>query len=172
MTEEEIKNNTLRKNRCPIMENELNLFLRISTYLTGFNEVELQGTGMVQTYYDFVQKKMEQETLTCFYEAVNGIFQQYKTEAQINEAIALQLIPDADYNGLAKKMITMWYEGNWIEDAATFDIEVISAESYIQGLMWEAAETHPPGAKQPGFGSWAQLPLNTLNLIKSSQNEV
>ncbi len=153
------------------MENNLNLFLRISTYLTGFNEVELQGTGMVQTYYDVVQKKMGQETLTCFYEAIDGIFQQNKTEAQINEAIAAQLIPDAAYNGLAKKMITMWYEGNWIEDAATFNAEVISAESYIQGLMWEAAETHPPGAKQPGFGSWAQLPLNTLHLINFSQNE-
>jgi hypothetical protein len=141
------------------MDNKLNLFLNLSTYLTGFNEVELQGTGMVQIYYDFVQKKAQQETLAYFYEAVEGIFQPYKTEEQINAAIAAQLIPDSAYNGLAKKIIAMWYEGNWNEDVATFNTEVISAESYIQGLMWDAAETHPPGAKQPGFGSWAQLPF-------------
>ena len=35
----------------------------------------------------------------------------------------------------------------------------IDAPSYVQGLMWEAAETHPPGAKQPGYGSWAEPPI-------------
>jgi hypothetical protein len=138
------------------MDDKLNLFLSLSTYLTGFNEVELQGTGMVQSYYDFVQQQTPKDTLMYFYDAVNDIFQRHKTETTINQAIAFRLMPDSAYNGLAKKIIVMWYEGCWDNG------EVISAESYIQGLVWEAAQTHPPGAKQPGFGSWAQLPFNNI----------
>jgi hypothetical protein len=46
----------------------------------------------------------------------------------------------------------MWYNGNWGQN-------VVSGQAYIQGLIWDAAEAHPPGAKQPGYGSWAIPPL-------------
>ena len=63
-------------------------------------------------------------------------------------------MPDSLYNGLAKNIITMWYMGNWMNT-------VINPQSYVQGLIWGVAETHPPGAKQPGYASWASAP-NTV----------
>ena len=60
-------------------------------------------------------------------------------------------MPDSLYNGLAKNIITMWYMGNWMNT-------VISPQSYVQGLIWGVAETHPPGAKQPGYASWSTAP--------------
>ena len=59
-------------------------------------------------------------------------------------------------NGLAKKIILLWYEGMWVEAGKS---EVISSQSFIEGLMWPAAKTHASGAKQPGFGSWSHPPL-------------
>ena len=36
---------------------------------------------------------------------------------------------------------------------------IISAEAYMEGLLWRAAGTHPQGAKQPGYGSWSFPPV-------------
>ena len=35
---------------------------------------------------------------------------------------------------------------------------VISAEAYKQSLVYNVMQAHPPGAKQPGYGSWSQSP--------------
>ena len=77
---------------------------------------------------------------------------QLSDEMQINAAISSRLMQPSSYEGLAGAIITMWYTGNWGND-------VITSQSYVQGLMWDAAEAHPPGAKQPGYGSWSMKPL-------------
>ena len=61
----------------------------------------------------------------------------------------------------------VWYSGQWqpalvVEESKSLQTaRNISPEAYIQGLVWAAANTHPPGAKQPGYGSWALPPLST-----------
>jgi len=35
---------------------------------------------------------------------------------------------------------------------------IVSAESYVNGLVWPAIGSHPMGAKQEGFGTWAFKP--------------
>ena len=45
--------------------------------------------------------------------------------------------------------------GAWANDV-TF---VVSTQSYTEGLVWKAIHTHPPAAKQPGYGSWALPPV-------------
>ncbi len=128
-------------------------FLTISTYLTGYNEVELLGTGMLETYFNVFLEKFSPKTLHYFFAEVDEILlESAGDEDKINAAIAARLIPDSAYDGIAKNIILVWYTGNWGSD-------VISTQSYQQGLMWDAAEAHPPGAKQPGYGSWANLPI-------------
>ena len=34
----------------------------------------------------------------------------------------------------------------------------VTAASYQEGLLWPAIGANPPGAKAPGYGSWAQPP--------------
>jgi hypothetical protein len=132
----------------------LETFISLSTFLTGFNQAELEATGMVGTYFKTVLARTEPSVLELFFEKAEAILAMKEEDRKLG--ISSQLMPDSSYNGLAKRIILLWYEGQWITAASR---EVICAESYIQGLMWPAAKTHPSGAKQPGYGSWAQQPF-------------
>ncbi|MFI5137523.1 MAG: hypothetical protein ACHQIM_06825 [Sphingobacteriales bacterium] len=132
------------------VNSEKDLFLKISVALTGFNEAELEGTGMVDTYYQTILENNTADVITYFFRAVETIIEGSNSDEE--KAIETLLMPAAAFNGLAQNIITMWYLGNWGQN-------VISGKAYTQGLVWDAAETHPPGAKQPGYGSWSIPPL-------------
>lgn len=130
---------------------ELDVFLSISSKLTGFKEIELLATGMTGVYFNTITAHTNPQTVALFYKECEQILS-LDNEKEISKAIKNELIPDSSYSGLAKQIITMWYMGTW-------NSEVISSSAYTQGLVWEAAETHPPGAKQPGFDSWSSRPI-------------
>jgi hypothetical protein len=132
------------------VNSEKDLFLKISVALTGFNEAELEGTGMVDTYYQTILENNTPDVITYFFRTVETILQGRNSDEE--KAIENQLMPASAFNGLAQNIITMWYLGNWGQN-------VISGKAYTQGLVWDAAQTHPPGAKQPGYGSWSMPPL-------------
>jgi hypothetical protein len=137
------------------------LFLAISVRLTGFEAVELEGTGMTQTYFDTLSNNTAADVLALFFEEAAAILALPDDEA-IDAAIRSRLMPDSSYDATAKVIILMWYTGEWysgIGESANVASTQIDGPSYVQGLMWEAAETHPPGAKQPGYGSWAEPPI-------------
>jgi len=129
---------------------EKELFLKISVALTGFNEAELEGTGMVDTYYQTILENNTTDVITYFFRAVETIFEDSNGDEE--KAIETVLMPATAFNGLAQNIINMWYLGNWGQN-------VVSGKAYTQGLVWDAAETHPPGAKQPGYGTWSMPPL-------------
>ena len=134
-------------------KSEKDLFLEISVYLTGFDEAELQGTGMVETYYQAVLSNNTKPDIEYFFEMVATLLKENKgNEDAVNKAIGINLMPASAYNGMAMNIINMWYTGNWGNN-------VVSGQAYIQGLVWDAIEAHPPGAKQPGYGSWSMPPL-------------
>lgn len=140
----------------------LALFLKISSWLTGFEEVELQGTGMVEPYYATLTQNNTPANLDFFFHDVRDIFATSgQDEQQILNLIATRLMPNSSYNNMAKQIILMWYTGQWFSDPTNGNSATqINAQSYVQALMWPAADTHPPGAKQPGYGSWANVPIN------------
>lgn len=132
----------------------INQFLRISTYLTGFSEMELLGTGMLDTYYNVVVNQSAPAFTAAFLATAEQLMHDYRSDLpRLNAAIAAQLLPDSLFGGLAKNIITMWYMGSWAGG-------IISPQTYVQGLIWGVAGAHPPGAKQPGYGSWHELPLS------------
>ena len=69
---------------------------------------------------------------------------------------------------MTRALIQLWYLGQWVplpEDwrnrfgASRFDVaKIISTRAYKEGLVWDAIGAHPMGAKQQGFGAWAQEP--------------
>src|SRR5215831_13849236 len=137
------------------MNNRKDLFLQISVCLTGFTEIELLGTGMLENYFNVMLNKNNIATVDSFLTESEKILKENNSDAgKLNQEILNRLMPDSMYNGLAKNIITMWYMGNWIND-------IISPQSYVQGLIWSTAQTHPPGAKQPGYGSWSTAPAST-----------
>ena len=137
------------------MKNNSNskLFLEVSALLTGFSQTELKATGMAESYYNTILQYTDKESIDYFFLDLNTLLHSSgHTPKKIEAALARDFMPDSSYSGLAKSIIMLWYTGNWGDT-------VVSSASYIQGLMWDAAHSHPPGAKQPGYGSWANLPL-------------
>jgi len=133
------------------------LFLEVSALLTGFTETELKATGMAESYYNTILQYTDKESIDYFFLDLNTLLGNSKlSKKEIEASLAADFMPGSSYNGLAKSIIILWYTGNWGDN-------VVSAASYIQGLMWDVAHSHPPGAKQPGFGSWANLPLTVNN---------
>jgi hypothetical protein len=147
------------------MTDSLSVFIDISTYLTGFDAVDLQGTGMAATYLATVVKEMPADTVSFFFETASRILREGAgDESTINAMIAADLFPVDCYGGLAQNIILMWYLGQWPPavkaSPSLAQARNISPDAYVQGLVWAAANTHPPGAKQPGYGSWASPPLS------------
>ena len=137
-------------------------FLSVSVWLTGFSEVELQGTGMTDTYYSTLQAGIGQSDLLGFFNnweliqlAANG------NPVQLAQLIETQLIPATAYAATAQRIIAMWYTGQWFTDVSNAGSgTMINADAYQQTLMYVVAQAHPPGAKQPGYASWAEPPID------------
>lgn len=146
--------------------NDSDLFLKISTWLTGFDEVELLGTGMLDIYYQTIITKNTASCIKHFFDAVSTVLHEGEGDAdKTNTLIASLLFPIACYNNMAQNIINMWYLGAWMPDvnapnANIAQVRNITPNAYVQSLVWPAALTHPPGAKQPGYGSWTTPPLN------------
>lgn len=143
------------------MQTRQALFLAISARLTGFEAVELEGTGMTQTYLDTLSNDTAADVLDLFFAEAAAILA-LQDEQAIDAAIRSRLMPDSSYDATAKVIILMWYTGEWytgIGTSSSVNSTQIDGSSYVQGLMWDVAEAHPPGAKQPGYGSWAEPPI-------------
>ncbi len=79
-----------------------------------------------------------------------------------------RIMSDGLLGPLARNIISLWYLGIWNElpwywwlqhgIGATNETRVVSSEAYKEGLLWRAMGAHPPGAKQPGYGSWSLPP--------------
>ena len=134
-------------------------FLDISAWLTGYDQTRLQATGLTQTYLDTLTKNTDSQILSEFNQQAIKILALAQTDhAQALEQTSSTLMHSSNYQACAQKIILMWYLGQWFDDPAGFG-EQINAQSYVQSLVYPTFEGHPPGAKQPGFASWAQKPI-------------
>jgi hypothetical protein len=135
-------------------------FLSLSVHLTGFQRVELVATGMLEEYFQFLLANVEHEAVQQLWAIAARVD---KLAAANNPASLIAVIQhaltDPNLGPIAKNVMRLWYTGSWRKDPSdAFSSEVVSAQSYQQGLQWKAARSHPAGAKQPGFGSWSELP--------------
>lgn len=141
------------------------VFLRISACLTGFEVVDLEATGMAPTYLNVITESVAPETVTRFFAEAESILREGEGDpAAVAPLIAANLFPASCFDGLAQNIIYMWYAAQWQPSLATTTVPLqaqrnIGPDAYVQALVWQAAETHPPGARQQGYGSWALAPL-------------
>ncbi|MBB1201817.1 hypothetical protein EGM70_16165 [Enterobacteriaceae bacterium 89] len=140
-----------------ISEAELQEFIDISCELTGFSRFELSGTGQVNFYYQWVQKHAG-KSLT----ALLQLYAERPEDARQRASfIEKQLMTSAALTPLVRSIIKLWYLGQWFDPNNPNKTEIPSANSYQQGLVWTAIHAHPQGAKQQGFGAWAEPPVMT-----------
>lgn len=129
------------------MQERLEQFVGLSVELTGFSRLQLLGTAMAGTYLETMDAKLPAGGVDELLVAYGKLPAGPAREA----AITAELLDNSDLGPITRDMILLWYCGSWGGD-------VVSAEAYLAGLQWVAAGAHPPGAQQPGFGSWSQLP--------------
>lgn len=150
-------------------EAPLELFLSLSATLTGFSDAELWGTGMVQTYYQLVPSIVGARTFGDFMSRWRDTYIRGQgDEALLDELVTTQIFEDPDFGPLARNLAALWYLGMWnqlpaewrnVHGAWANDTTfVVSPKSYTEALVWKAIHSHPPAAKQPGYGSWALPP--------------
>jgi hypothetical protein len=153
----------------PAHESALELFLSLSVTLTGFTAADLWGTGMVRTYFDLVPSIIGGGVFGRFisrwrYTYIRGS----GDEALLDDLVTSQIFEDPEFGPIARNVAALWYLGMWnqlpadwrnVHGAWANDTTfVVSPQSYTEGLVWTAIYTHPPAAKQPGYGSWALPP--------------
>lgn len=130
------------------------VFMSISEALTGFSANELQSTGLAETYYTHILGNLQAATFVEFLTISKNVLESSFSEDQLRNAITSEIMVDPGLNDIAGKVITIWYLGTW-EGAYINDL------SYKEGLVWNLMHAHPPGAKQPGYKSWAVKPVNS-----------
>lgn len=145
-------------------------FVALSVILTGFNDAELWGTGMVDPYLDWIRSIIGDPCLGDLLSAAQGAIDAANgNEATLDRLIRLNLLEDDLLGPLARNLIVLWYLGQWNQlppdwrdahGASALDQTcIVSPDAYAEGLVWKAIHTHPQGAKQPGFGSWSLPPV-------------
>jgi len=139
------------------MDKRAELFLGLSERLTGFNRVALLGTGMSAAYL----------------RAMDAVLPETMMDDLLADARSLdEVLDDATLGPVARNLILLWYCGTWtaLPDAwraanGTSPLDtnrVESADAYQAALQWVAADAHPAGARQQGFGAWAVAPPTAL----------
>jgi hypothetical protein len=140
----------------------LQQFIDLSRLLTGFDRFELLGTGQAAFYYDWVQTHAAEgfATLLATYGELPA------DAAQHSSFVETHLLRSEKLSTLVRSIIKLWYLGQWYSPDNPNDTQIPSANSYQQGLVWDAIHAHPQGAKQQGFGAWSEPPVTSSTVVK------
>ncbi|MEU2715635.1 hypothetical protein [Streptomyces sp. NPDC007205] len=149
-------------------------FLRLSVDLTAFEETELLGTGLARRYLAKVRAACGDEIVTALLDAHRAARADAAGEAGsldrilLDRALRHRVFSDERLGPVARNVIKLWYAGMWCAlppewtdrygAQAAGEASTVTAASYQEGLLWRAIGANPPGAKGPGYGSWAQPP--------------
>lgn len=142
------------------------VFYRLSSELTGFDEVQLRGTGCGETYLQTLQAILPPGLTEALLQAFRRVLVDYPE--RIAFGLRILILGDPQLGPVARNLICLWYSGTWYMlpeawrtsyGASPEDVDhVVSAEAYRQGLMWLTIGAHAQGAKQQGYGSWRFAP--------------
>jgi hypothetical protein len=142
-------------------------FVEFSAEVTGFTAFELFGTGMTDTYLAEVTKIIGEDrlgTLLDAYSAIKPVTQHNLRTSRMRR----EIFGDEELGPIARNIIKLWLIGiwealpqGWVETYGPIDGNTgftVNASAYTEGLLWVAIGANPPGAKAPGYGSWAYPP--------------
>lgn len=142
-------------------------FLEVSECLTGFSRVELLATGMARDYEAALRKVYGDDVVAQLLREVRAVIKKAgDDEAKLEKLMTARVFnDDTMLCAPAKNLVQMWYLGTYTDYTNMTPIvifkptTVVSAEAYRQSLVLRDNGSHPMGAKQPGYGSWALGPI-------------
>ncbi len=144
-------------------------FLNLSVSITGFSNLDLQGTGQASLYFstilDIVGEAMCFELLQTFCEIeakAKG------DDAVLAHGLRQDILSSDKFGPISRNIIKLWYVGTWYqlpsawrdtfgahEKDTTF---VVSPVAFTEGLLWPTIGVNPPAAKAQGYGTWGEKP--------------
>ena len=142
-------------------------FTALSAALTGHDEAALWATGCLPEYRRQLASVAGPALLSRLEAA--GLDLAALPEGPAREALMRDaVLADPDLGPLARSLIQLWYLGQWTPMPADWverngakreDVaRILSPRAYREGLVWNVIDAHPMGAKQQGFGAWAEEP--------------
>ncbi|MET8856355.1 hypothetical protein [Streptomyces sp. NPDC004579] len=164
-------------------------FLLLSVDLTAFEETDLLGTGMAHQYLAKVRAACGDEIVTALLEAhgaaradaAGGAGSHTRAPLDrdlFDRALRHRVFSDDRLGPVARNVIKLWYAGMWYALPAEWtdrygartagETSTVTAAAYQEGLLWRAIGANPPGAKAPGYGSWAQPPRIADRYLKGA----
>lgn len=168
-------------------DQDLDLFIELSTLLTGFNRdvfaPQIDPVGLPAQFFDLVQAR----TGSTF----NQLLEQYgqlaggtpvsKMTPQQQQQIGDQILglagssQDPNVSATACAINKLWYLGSWYQpfDFGGFSAGsqfVVSDQAYIKGLAWLAMQSHAMGNSTWQFGYWAEPPAAPLSSFTGNSN--
>lgn len=151
------------------MTTQLERFLAFSADATAFTRFELRGTGQAQDYFDTVVRIVGATIVDRLLDLhANAVAAAAGDGARREDLLRRDVFSDPQLGPVARNIVKMWFTGIWSElpkewteafGARAGDVTfVVSGTAYTEGLLWRAIGANPPGAKAPGYGSWAFPP--------------
>jgi hypothetical protein len=156
-------------------------FLLLSVDLTAFEETELLGTGLAHPYLAKVRAACGDEVVTALLDTHRAVRADRAPldPALFDRALRHRIFSDDRLGPVARNVIKLWYAGMWYAlppewtdrygARAAGETSTVTAASYQEGLLWRAIGANPPGAKAPGYGSWAQPPRIEDRYLKGAR---
>jgi hypothetical protein len=144
-------------------------FLALSVDLTAFGQVDLLGTGLAHEYYEKVRTACGDDIVTDLLAAYREARAGADDAAGLDRSLRHLIFSDERLGPVARNVIKLWFAGTWyglppewtdsFGARAAGQTSTVTAASYQEGLLWPAIGANPPGAKAPGYGSWARPPV-------------
>lgn len=150
-------------------EYRLQGFLDLSATLTGFSQFRLRGTGQAAAYLTTVDDAAGEPVL----DALLARWADVQTDAgddedALHRALRAHVLSDDLLGPVARNVIKLWFVGTWYQLPQDWrdthgtgqpdTTHVVSPAAYTEGLLWPTIDANPPGAKGPGYGTWAAPP--------------
>jgi hypothetical protein len=148
---------------------QLQAFVAFSAVVAGFTEVELHGTGQPEPYLSAVAGVVGNQILDELLDAWGRVRDEAQGDASATQdLLRREIFSDPKLGPVGRNVVKLWYVGIWYElppdwiDAfgalernTTF---TVSPSAYTNGMLWPAIGANPPGARGPGYASWAGPP--------------
>jgi len=156
------------------MDKDRRTFLELSSELTGYSPIDLEGTGLVDEYRKLVEYEVGKNVTDLLYQTARSVLDK-KSGEERDRTMHINIMASAILWPICQNLVVLWYRGQWssmssiwykyyarvsppskVAPGKTF---VPSTQSYTQQLCYKAAGAHPPGANPTGFGTWGLDPV-------------
>lgn len=125
--------------RVPITD-ETHRFSAVSARLTGFDDADLEATGLTEVYRAFTEQRLGAER---YARLLGELREPYEV---LDDRV------DGELRAAARAVTYLWYTGSWPGPPPV----LVSPRARAEALVWKAAGLKAPATEPEGYGSWAR----------------